>query len=76
MRAELTQKNLGKYVHFYNFERPHSALMGYTPACAWLAGSKERFGLFMKNTNHENREQVFADIETMVKVNYVKATVL
>ena len=32
MRAELTPENLERYVHFYNFQRPHSALRGYTPA--------------------------------------------
>ena len=72
MRAELTQENLDDYVHYYNFQRPHSALNGFTPACAWITGSKERFEKFINNTKGENREEALKDVESLVQMNYVK----
>ena len=71
MRTELTKENLRDYVDFYNFHRPHQALNGYTPACAWLTGSKERFSTFVKNTGNENKKKLFSEIERTVENNYI-----
>ena len=72
MRTELTESNFKRYVRFYNFERPHSALNGYSPACAWLTGSKERFEAFQKNSKNENKEELFAEIRDLVESNYIQ----
>lgn len=72
MRKELTQKNLQDYVNFYNFERPHEGLSGFTPACAWLTGSKERFETFAKNAENEDRTRLFSEVAVLVKSNYVQ----
>jgi hypothetical protein len=32
MRSDLTNKNLEKYIHYWNFERKHSALNYHTPS--------------------------------------------
>lgn len=74
MRTELTQENLEKYIHFYNLQRPHSALEGYTPACAWITGSKERFDTFVKNTQNEDKKKVFKDIRELFEINYLKTS--
>lgn len=72
MRTELNAENLNDYVKFYNFHRPHSALNGYTPACAWLTGSKERFDNFVEKTRTEKKEPLFAETEELVEINYIK----
>ena len=72
MRTDLSETNFNEYVHFYNFERPHSALNGYSPASAWLTGSKERFEAFQKNSRDENKEKLFAEIRHLVESNYVQ----
>ena len=47
-------------------------LNGYTPACAWITGSKERFETFAKNTKRENKEKLFKEIEGIFDANYLK----
>jgi len=69
MRDELTSDNLAKYVDFYNFGRPHQALHGYTPACAWLAGSKERFETLVKNTRNNENGRLFQEVRKLVEIN-------
>ncbi len=39
MRTELTNRNLTNYVDYYNYERPHSALNGKTPADYFFSGN-------------------------------------
>ena len=34
-------RNLSRYFHFYNHERPHQALNNQTPAAVYFAGKKE-----------------------------------
>lgn len=72
MRTELNEKNLEEYIHFYNFERPHDALGGYTPACAWLTGWKDRFETFVKNAQSQDKEELFAEVTRSVESNYIK----
>jgi hypothetical protein len=71
MRLELTQENLNSYINWYNFERPHTALNGYTPATAWLCGSETLFENYQKNTEREqDLKPLFKETERLVRLNW------
>jgi hypothetical protein len=69
MRTELTEENFKAYVDFYNFKRPHSALNGYTPSQAWLAGSETLFENYQKNTRSEDRAKLLSETRKLVEIN-------
>jgi hypothetical protein len=71
MRLELTQENLNSYINWYNFERPHTALNGYTPATAWLCGSETLFENYQRNTeNEQDLKPLFKETERLVRLNW------
>ena len=42
-RKDLTQTNLRRYIHHYNYERKHSAIKNKTPSSIFLDNSKEAY---------------------------------
>jgi hypothetical protein len=69
-RADFNSTNLKRYIDYYNFQRPHSFLSGYSPACALLCGSEKPFSNFIKNTFHEDKKLLFSEIKNIFKHNF------
>ena len=48
MRDDLTNKNLQRYVNYWNFKRKHTALNNHTPSEAFFSGDKRKFEFFSR----------------------------
>jgi hypothetical protein len=70
LRADLTERNIRRYVNFWNYQRPHSALEGFSPACALICGSEKRFEVFKKNARTEDKKALFQEIKSLVLANF------